>query len=92
MIASFEKRKEKIIGQIKNITNRDNLNVDLDDELLNEVTGLCEWPVALLGNFKNNFLSVPPEAFFIYGGIKTIFMRNDKNDNLCSFYLFLILK
>ena len=34
---------------------RDNLNVDLDDELLNEVTGLCEWPVALLGNFKNNF-------------------------------------
>ena len=88
VIASFEKRKEKIIGQIKNITNRDNLNVDLDDELLNEVTGLCEWPVALLGNFKNNFLSVPSEALISsMREHQKYFHTNDKNNNLCSSFI-----
>ena len=88
VIASFEKRKEKIIGQIKNITNRDNLNVDPDDELLNEVTGLCEWPVALLGNFKNNFLSVPSEALISsMREHQKYFHTNDKNNNLCSSFI-----
>ena len=88
MIASFEKRKEKIIGQIKNITNRDNLNIDLDNELLNEVTGLCEWPVALLGNFKNNFLSVPSEALISsMREHQKYFHTNDKNNNLWSSFI-----
>jgi glycyl-tRNA synthetase beta chain len=34
----------------------------IDPELLDEVTGLVEWPVALTGNFEERFLAVPPEA------------------------------
>ena len=34
-------------------------------ELLDEVTALVEWPVALLGNFEKEFLDVPQEALIM---------------------------
>ena len=34
----------------------------IDADLLNEVTALNEWPVALAGSFDDDFLRVPPEA------------------------------
>jgi len=34
----------------------------IDEDLLDEVTGLVEWPVALTGSFENRFLDVPAEA------------------------------
>ena len=39
-----------------------NARVVIDEELLNEVTALVEWPVALIGSFDERFLSVPKEA------------------------------
>ncbi|HEY4135771.1 MAG TPA: glycine--tRNA ligase subunit beta [Alphaproteobacteria bacterium] len=33
-----------------------------DDGLLDEVTGLVEWPVALLGSIDEQFMDVPPEV------------------------------
>lgn len=38
------------------------LRVEMDTELLNEVTSLVEWPVALCGRFNPEFLKVPQEA------------------------------
>ena len=34
----------------------------IDDNLLGEVTGLVEWPVALRGSFDESFLTVPRQA------------------------------
>jgi glycyl-tRNA synthetase beta chain len=34
----------------------------IDEDLLNEVTALVEWPVALAGRFEERFLEVPSEA------------------------------
>lgn len=34
----------------------------IDADLLDEVTGLVEWPVALAGKFEEEFLAVPAEA------------------------------
>ncbi|MDH5393220.1 MAG: glycine--tRNA ligase subunit beta [Gammaproteobacteria bacterium] len=34
----------------------------IDDELLNEVSSLVEWPVAVAGDFNAQFLEVPAEA------------------------------
>ncbi|MBP6723820.1 MAG: glycine--tRNA ligase subunit beta, partial [Halioglobus sp.] len=34
----------------------------IDEDLLDEVTGLVEWPVALTGSFEARFLEVPAEA------------------------------
>jgi len=37
-------------------------NAVIDPDLLDEVTGLVEWPVALTGSFEARFLAVPQEA------------------------------
>ncbi|MDR3491188.1 MAG: glycine--tRNA ligase subunit beta [Gammaproteobacteria bacterium] len=65
VIADFERRKKMISDQITNIVKKklgDNAKALVSDVLLDEVTGLVEWPVAVLGNFEERFLEVPREA------------------------------
>lgn len=64
VIADFDSRKETIRKQLKKVTHASE-KVIHDEELLNEVTGLVEWPVALLGNFESRFLEVPTEILIM---------------------------
>lgn len=60
--ADFHKRKEFIRNEIEKIASAHKAKLLLDEDLLEEVTGLVEWPVALLCQFPKTFLSVPKEA------------------------------
>jgi glycyl-tRNA synthetase beta chain len=61
VIASFEQRKARIYQLLKNIAPK-NSNIIINEDLLNEVTGIVEWPVALLGKFNERFLKLPNEV------------------------------
>lgn len=61
VIANFEKRKNKIILAAKKLGQKKG-GVLLPPALLDEVTGLVEWPEALMGTFDETFLKVPAEA------------------------------
>ncbi len=62
VMASFAERsaliKEQVTAEGKNLGGE----AIIDDDLLDEVTALNEWPVALAGSFDEDFLRVPPEA------------------------------
>jgi glycyl-tRNA synthetase beta chain len=65
VIADFERRKKIIREQADAIVEKafgDKARALISDELLDEVTGLVEWPVVILGDFDQRFLEVPPEA------------------------------
>ncbi|MEE9451227.1 MAG: glycine--tRNA ligase subunit beta, partial [Gammaproteobacteria bacterium] len=62
VIVDFEQRKKIIQQQVEDLAKAKNAQVILDPDLLNEVTGLVEWPIALLANFEKEFLQVPKEA------------------------------
>jgi len=62
VVASFSKRRELVRQQIKDQATRLGARAIIDPALLDEVTALVEWPVALAGNFDQAFLSVPKEA------------------------------
>lgn len=62
VIADFEERKEKIRKGVTAIAKTVNGTAVIDEDLLDEVTALNEWPVPLLGNFEKRFLDVPSEA------------------------------
>jgi len=65
VLADFTERKEKIRREVTRVVNEllgPEARADMQEELLDEVTGLVEWPVALCGSFDANFLSVPREA------------------------------
>ena len=57
----FDVRQNKIVAQIKQVANDIDAVALIDEELLNEVTGLVEWPVTLVGTFDENFLNIPAE-------------------------------
>ena len=58
VIADFKQRKNIIQQQIAKLT----LNAIIEPELLDYVTAIVEWPVALLGKFNPDFLQIPQEA------------------------------
>lgn len=64
VIADFGKRREKIKQQVLDAAESLGERVDLkaDEELLEEVTALVEWPVAITCSFEEKFLQVPAEA------------------------------
>ncbi|MDQ7019173.1 MAG: glycine--tRNA ligase subunit beta [Robiginitomaculum sp.] len=55
-------RKAMISDQIAALCTANNLELAEDAALLDEVTGLAEWPVALLGTMDADFLSLPAEV------------------------------
>jgi glycyl-tRNA synthetase beta chain len=62
VMADFEKRKEKVREQITVKGKELGGEAVIDVDLLDEVTALVEWPVALAGSFEKRFLEVPHEA------------------------------
>ena len=62
VIADFDRRREAIRAQIDNIARDHNGRAIIDEDLLDEVTAMVEWPQAVLGNFDARFLEVPAEA------------------------------
>ena len=61
VIASVEERKALISAQVKALVSDSECAI-VEDDLLNEVAGLVEWPVALRGTFDTAFLAVPRQA------------------------------
>lgn len=61
--ARFQARKDFIQQGIIQAALENKTQADIEDiDLLNEVTGLTEWPVILTGQFSEDFLAVPKEA------------------------------
>jgi glycyl-tRNA synthetase beta chain len=57
-----ERRKAIIRADAKNLAFAQGLEVVEDEGLLEEVAGLVEWPVVLMGSFEEAFLDVPGEV------------------------------
>ncbi len=62
VIADFEQRQQLIQQQVEAEAKTLGAQAVIDPDLLDEVTGLVEWPVALTGKFEERFLAVPAEA------------------------------
>jgi len=62
VLADMDERRELVRAQVEAEADKAGGRAVIDEELLDEVTALVEWPVALLGQFEERFLAVPPEA------------------------------
>lgn len=62
VMADFNERQTQIKAQMDTICRELGAQVTQDSDLLDEVTALVEWPVALVGTFEEKFLDVPQEA------------------------------
>ncbi|CZF85234.1 Glycine--tRNA ligase beta subunit [Grimontia celer] len=62
VIADYEARKATIIADAQKAAELVGGIADLEDDLVEEVTSLVEWPVVLTATFEEKFLKVPSEA------------------------------
>tara|TARA_B110000503_G_scaffold3200_1_gene4232 strand:- start:2902 stop:4953 length:2052 start_codon:yes stop_codon:yes gene_type:complete len=62
VVPQFDERKSLIREQVMDLAAQEEAQLELDEDLLNEVTSLVEWPRALAGGFDRKFLEVPPEV------------------------------
>lgn len=56
------KRKQLITDQIAELATKNEFQVGLDEDLLEEVNNLVEYPTAFVGNFEDKYLAVPEEV------------------------------
>ena len=62
VLADRQRRRERIREQVLAEAEVQEANAVIDEDLLVEVSGLVEWPVALTGSFDERFLEVPAEC------------------------------
>jgi len=61
-------RRTTILSQMDTIEKENNITIERDEELLDEVVAITEYPTALLGTFDEEFLELPEEV--IIGSMK----------------------
>jgi len=62
VIANAEERKTAILSQLSKLQEEKNWIIPVDEDLLEEVTNLVEYPTALFGRFEEEFLQLPEEV------------------------------
>ena len=62
VVIDAERRKQIILADAENLAFANGLQLVEDEGLLDEVSGLVEWPVVLMGEFEEAFLEIPAEV------------------------------
>lgn len=65
VIAQNHKRKQLIRDGMKKIEEKAGFHIAIDEELLDEVSNLVEYPTVFYGSFKEDFLKLPAEVLII---------------------------
>ena len=88
VIADQTKRKNLIKDQITKIINENNWQVDWDEDLLEEVNNLVEWPTAFAGSFDEKYLALPdPVLITSMKDNQRFFCVRDEDGNLLSHFI-----
>ncbi|RJF84404.1 glycine--tRNA ligase subunit beta [Azospirillum cavernae] len=62
VVLDRDARKAKIKADAEALAAREGLTLSPDEALLDEVAGLVEWPVTLIGSIDESFMDVPSEV------------------------------
>ncbi len=84
-----ERRKDTILTDAKQLAFAQGFELVEDQALLDEVAGLVEWPVVLMGSFDEEFLSIPGEVIraTIRNNQKCFVVRDPKTEKLANKFI-----
>jgi glycyl-tRNA synthetase beta chain len=80
------RRKDIILADAKQLAFAQGFELVEDQALLDEVAGLVEWPVVLMGSFDSEFLSIPGEVIraTIRNNLKCFVVNDPKTGKLTN--------
>ncbi len=81
-------RRSHIQAEAEKLAAAEGLTIKDDPALLDEVTGLVEWPVVYMGEIDGEFMEVPPEVLITsMKSHQKYFSCLDKNGNLANRFI-----
>ena len=88
VLVSFAQRRAAVKAEVEEAANKLSATAIIDPDLLDEVTGMVEWPQAITGHFEQKFLSVPQEALIAsMQGHQKFFPVVDNDNKLLSSFI-----
>ncbi|MDP4002772.1 glycine--tRNA ligase subunit beta [Methylobacterium sp. NEAU K] len=89
VILDADRRKDVILHDARDLAFARGLDLVEDEGLLEEVAGLVEWPVVLLGSFDESFLDIPAEAIraTIRANQKCFVLRKGGSEDLAPAFI-----
>ena len=90
VIADFDKRQNLIKEQVQELADEVGATAIVPQALLDEVTALVDYPVALRASFEERFLQVPQEALIsTMQADQKYFCLTDKDGKLQPYFIFI---
>lgn len=91
VMADFERRRAVIRDELHRLADEVGGQALIDEDLLNEVTSLVEWPVALPGKFNAQYLGLPAEVLIAtMQGHQKYFPVVDKENILLPYFISIV--
>ena len=88
VVVDWQERKDNIIKQAKELAKKNGYQVVLDNDLVEEVCAIVEYPNAMLCDFDKDFLRVPQEALISsMEEHQKCFALLNKNDELVEHFI-----
>jgi glycyl-tRNA synthetase beta chain len=84
-----ERRRDTILTDARQLAFAQGLELVEDQVLLDEVSGLVEWPVVLMGSFDKDYLAIPGEVIraTIRNNQKCFVVRDPKTKKLANKFI-----
>lgn len=88
VFVQHNKRRDYIANQILALAASQNLEVVLDEDLLDEVCGMVEYPYPILGKIEESFMHLPRELLItVMRHHQRYFALQDKNQKLAPYFI-----
>jgi len=87
VLVNQEERKAEIVNQTKAQADKIGATPRYSDDLLEEVTQLCEWPVAVTCEFDETFLTIPEEVTVTVMAVHQRYFALYKNGKLTNKFI-----
>ena len=89
VVVDREQRRQIVLDEIKSIEKNHSISVIVSEDLMNEVIGLVEYPVVLMGKVPSKFMKLPEEAIITPMKVhQRYFPTRYKDGKLAPYFVF----
>jgi len=89
VVVDREQRRQIVLNEIKSIEQKHEISVVVSEDLMNEVIGLVEYPVVLMGKVPGKFMKLPEEAIITPMKVhQRYFPTRDREGKLAPYFVF----
>lgn len=89
VVVDREQRRQIVLDEIKSIEQKYGISVAVSGDLMNEVIGLVEYPIVLMGKVPSKFMKLPEEAIITPMKVhQRYFPTRDREGKLAPYFVF----